>query len=186
VKHYGMSAVTAFDNSFEIPLAPREMWLLLLDLERIVRCVPSVEITRRVDERNCEGRAEVRLGPVLFVLDGLVTIAEIDAATLSARFDVRESVGARRGNGGVRATVVARVEPTDAGSITLMHTEVMLAGVVGRGGRGIQVTVQRVFDRFAATLRIDLARNAPAGFVRTTAAEVARLHTTRNRQETRS
>ena len=53
-----------FDNSFEVPLPVAEAWLVLMDIERIVPCVPGAELTEIVDQDNFKGKVSVRLGPV--------------------------------------------------------------------------------------------------------------------------
>ena len=34
-----------FDNKFEVPLPVAEAWVVLMDIERIVPCMPGAEIT---------------------------------------------------------------------------------------------------------------------------------------------
>ena len=45
-----------FDNSFEVPLPVAEAWTLLMDIERIVPCVPGAELTEIVDADNYKGK----------------------------------------------------------------------------------------------------------------------------------
>ena len=54
-----------FDNSFEVPLPAAEAWGVLMDIERIVPCVPGAELTEVVDKDNFKGKVSVRLGPGL-------------------------------------------------------------------------------------------------------------------------
>jgi carbon monoxide dehydrogenase subunit G len=65
-----MHAMDKFDNSFQIPLPPAEAWKVLLDIKRIAPCLPGVELTETVNERNYKGKISVPLGPVAFAFAG--------------------------------------------------------------------------------------------------------------------
>ena len=57
-----------FDNTLDVPLPPAKAWLVLLDIERIARCIPGAELTEVVDAQTYKGRVAVRLGPVALTL----------------------------------------------------------------------------------------------------------------------
>ena len=59
-----------FDNSFEVPLPVAEAWVVLMDIERIVPCVPGAELTEVIDADNFKGSVSVRLGPVALTFAG--------------------------------------------------------------------------------------------------------------------
>ena len=59
-----------FDNTLEVPLPPADAWKVLLDIERIARCIPGAELTEVVDENTYKGKVGVRLGPVALSLAG--------------------------------------------------------------------------------------------------------------------
>ena len=75
-----------------------------------------------------------------------------------------------KGRGAADATATFRIEPADAGSRVVIHTDLMLSGAVAQYGRGvgmIQATAAQIIGQFATNLRAQLAREpaAPAATV---------------------
>jgi carbon monoxide dehydrogenase subunit G len=147
-----------FDNSFEVPLPPREAWKLLLDIERIAPCMPGAELTEVVDQKMYKGRIGVRLGPVALTFAGIVRFDDIDDAKHEARVSAQGTDA--KGRGGANAVSVFRLEPAGSGSKVLVHTDLKLSGAVAQYGRGagiIQATAAQLMDQFANCLREKLA-----------------------------
>jgi uncharacterized protein len=151
-----------FDNSFEIPLSPDQAWPVLMDVARIAPCMPGAELTEITDAQNYKGRISVRLGPVSLSFAGRIALDEIDTANHSARVKAQGSDA--KGRGAANATATFKVEPKDAGSVVLIHTDLMLSGAVAQYGRGvgmIQATAAQIIGQFADNLRAQLAQQAP-------------------------
>ena len=147
-----------FDNSFEVPLPPREAWKLLLDIERITPCMPGAELTEVVDQNTYKGRIGVRLGPVALTFAGIVRFDEIDDAKHEARVSAQGTDA--KGRGGANAVSVFRLEPAGSGSKVLVHTDLKLSGAVAQYGRGagiIQPTAAQLMNQFAKCLGEKLA-----------------------------
>jgi carbon monoxide dehydrogenase subunit G len=147
-----------FDNSFEVPLPPREAWKLLLDIERIAPCMPGAELTEVVDQKTYKGRIGVRLGPVALTFAGIVKFDEIDDAKHEARVSAQGTDA--KGRGGANAVSVFRLEPAGSGSKVLVHTDLKLSGAVAQYGRGagiIQATAAALMNQFAKCLGEKLA-----------------------------
>jgi hypothetical protein len=147
-----------FDNSFEVPLPPREAWKLLLDIERIAPCMPGAELTEVVDQKTYKGRIGVRLGPVALTFAGIVRFDDIDDAKHEARVSAQGTDA--KGRGGANAVSVFRLEPAGSGSKVLVHTDLKLSGAVAQYGRGagiIQATAAQLMNQFANCLREKLA-----------------------------
>ncbi len=146
-----------FDNSFEVPLTPAQAWAVLMDIRRIAPCMPGATLTEVVDERNFRGKISVRLGPVALAFAGRVQFEAVDEANYSAR--VKAQGNDDKGRGSANASVTFRIEPTDAGSRVLIHTDLMLSGAVAQYGRGvgmIQTTAAQIIGQFAGNLRKQL------------------------------
>jgi len=161
-----------FDNSFDIPLSPDQAWPVLMDVARIAPCMPGAELTEITDAQNYKGKIAVRLGPVALVFAGRIQLDEIDNAKHSARVKAQGSDS--KGRGAANATATFRVEPKDAGSIVLIHTDLTLSGAVAQYGRGvgmIQATAAQIIGQFAGNLRAQLtqqpAASAAAGSAQT-------------------
>ena len=148
-----------FDNSFEIPVSPDQAWPVLMDVARIAPCMPGAELTEIADAQNYKGKISVRLGPVSLSFAGRIALDDIDNSKHSARVKAQGSDA--KGRGAANATATFKVEPKDAGSIVLIHTDLMLSGAVAQYGRGvgmIQATATQIIKQFADNLRAELAQ----------------------------
>src|SRR5271169_4869019 len=162
-----------FDNSFEVPLPADDAWKVLMDIRRIVPCMPGAELTEVVDDRTYKGKIGVRLGPVALTFAGTVKFEEIDDANHRARVAAQGSDA--KGRGAANATATFHLEPANGGSKVLVHTSLTLSGAVAQYGRGvgiIQMTAAQIITQFANNLKAQLgpvaaaapaAATAPAG-----------------------
>jgi carbon monoxide dehydrogenase subunit G len=169
-----MTTKMEFDNSFEVPLAPAQAWAVLMDIRRIAPCMPGAALTEVIDAQNFRGKIAVRLGPVALAFAGRVQLENIDEANRSARVKAQGSDD--KGRGSADATATFRIEPADAGSRVVIHTDLMLSGAVAQYGRGvgmIQATAAQIIGQFAGNLRTQLAREPAAPAATVQAAEPA-------------
>jgi hypothetical protein len=146
-----------FDNSFEVPLPAGDAWKVLMDIRRIVPCMPGAELTEVVDDRTYKGRIGVRLGPVALTFAGTVKFDEIDDANHRAR--VAAQGNDAKGRGSANATATFHLEPANGGSKVLVHTNLTLSGAVAQYGRGvgiIQITAAQIIGQFANNLKAQL------------------------------
>jgi len=158
------------DNSFEVPVPVTEAWTLLMDIERIVPCVPGAELTETVDERTYKGKIAVRLGPVSLSFNGQAHFEELDDASHTARIKAQGTDS--RGRGGAQAKVTFNVEAADLGTKVLIHTDLQLSGAVAQYGRGAGMVAdlaQHLIDQFAECLKTRVI--APAAAAGATAEE---------------
>src|SRR5690348_4706209 len=165
-----------FDNAFEVPLPPAEAWPVLMDIARIAPCMPGAQLTEVVDDKTYKGNIAVRLGPVALTFAGLVRFEEIDNTNRTAR--VRAQGNDAKGRGAAQAAAIFRLEPSEAGSKVLVHTDLTLSGAVAQYGRGvgmIQATATALMNQFANNLKKQLASPAetPAGTKPISAASLA-------------
>jgi carbon monoxide dehydrogenase subunit G len=143
------------ENSFEVPAPPEQAWELLLDVPRVVPCMPGAELTETVDDSNWKANIGVKLGPVSLRFATDVNRKEVDEAgrkvTLSA--NGREV----RGRGAARATVESSLAATNGGTRVDIVTDLSLSGPAAQYGRGMvgDVTSQLV-GRFTDCLKKQL------------------------------
>ena len=152
-----------FDNSFEVPLPPDRAWATLMDIERIAPCMPGAELTEIVDDRTFKGKVSVRLGPVALTFQGTATFEDVDDAGHTAR--VKAQGADAKGRGGANAAVGFHLEPSDAGSIVKIHTDLQLSGSVAQYGRGagmIQDLAGQIIGQFAKNLSARIEAAPPA------------------------
>src|ERR1051325_10983947 len=117
-----------FDNAFEVPLPPEQAWPVLMNIQGIAPCMPGAQLTEVVDDKTYKGNIGVRLGPVALTFAGTVTFEEIDNTGHKAR--IRAQGNDAKGRGSAHASSTFRLEPTDAGSKVLVHTDLTLSGAV--------------------------------------------------------
>lgn len=146
-------------NSFEVPLPPGEAWKVLMDVPRVVPCVPGAELVEVVGDRTFKGKVAVKLGPIGLVFNGSAHFDEIDEQAHSVR--VTAQGADTKGRGGANATVRFNLAPVAEGTRVDVLTDVNLSGTVAQYGRGtgiIQSVATQLVNQFAATLRTMLAQ----------------------------
>ena len=151
------------DSSFTVPLAPKEAWKVLMDIERIAPCMPGAELTQVVDPTTYKGKISVKLGPVALAFNGQVKFEEINDEAQTAR--VKASGTDSKGRGGANATADFHLEAVPEGSKVLIHTNLMLSGAVAQYGRGagmIQDMASMMVGQFADNLKAMLAHDQAA------------------------
>jgi carbon monoxide dehydrogenase subunit G len=155
------------ENTFEVPAPPEQAWELLMDVPRVIPCMPGAELTETVDDSTWKAKMTVKLGPMSFdfATDVRREEADVDAqrAKLSAR--AREL----RGRGGGQATIESTLTQVDGGTRVHIVTDMSLSGAVAQYGRGmVEDVAGQLVGRFADCLRTQLvpataeARAAPA------------------------
>jgi hypothetical protein len=143
------------ENAFDVPVPPERAWDLLMDVPRVIPCMPGATLTDTVDNANWKAAVSVRLGPISLAFDANVKREEADEsarrATLSAR--ARES----RGRGAATATIESRLTSMDGGTRVDVVTDLQLSGAVAQFGRGIVPDVaEQMVQSFAECLRKQL------------------------------
>jgi carbon monoxide dehydrogenase subunit G len=150
------------ENSFAVPLPPAEAWRVLLDIERMARCLPGAELTEKIDPDTYKGKVAVRLGPVALSFAGTAQFVEIDAAARRAR--VKAKGIESKGRGGAEASTEFALAEAGPGSTRVnVVTDLALNGAVAQYGRGagmIAGVAQQLIDQFATTLKVELEGSA--------------------------
>ncbi len=148
-----------FDNKFEVPLPVAEAWVVLMDIERIVPCMPGAEITEIIDQDNFKGKVSVRLGPVALTFAGRAEFVERDEQAFSARVKAQGSDS--KGRGGANADVTfGLVSAGENATSVEIHTNLQLSGSVAQYGRGVGMisdVASQIIGKFADCLRDQVA-----------------------------
>jgi len=159
------------NNAFKVDLPPDEAWATLLDIPRVVPCMPGAEYLGAEDEKTHKGKVTVKLGPVTVAFQGKARLEEIDAAARRVR--MKASGNELKGRGSAQADVVFQLAGDGAGTRVSVATDLGLAGAVAQYGRAqgvIADVAQVIIDQFAENLRKQIAAGRPAS----TEAAVAR------------
>ena len=144
------------ENSFEVPASSEAAWELLMDVPRVIPCMPGAELTEVVDESTWKATMSVKLGPISL---RFATDIRREAADESAR-RVRLDASARelRGRGAAQATIESSLAALDTGTRVDLVTDLSLTGPVAQYGRGlVQDVASQLVGSFADCLKEQLA-----------------------------
>ncbi len=149
------------ENSFEVPAPRQKAWELLMDVPRVVPCMPGAELREEVSDSQWKADMAVKLGPIALNFDTDVVREAVDEAggsvTLAAK--ARE----KRGRGGAQAAISSTLTELGPASTRIdIVTDLTLSGAVAQYGRGIvQDVSQQMVGKFADCLKGQLAAETP-------------------------
>ncbi|HMJ40494.1 MAG TPA: SRPBCC family protein [Verrucomicrobiae bacterium] len=149
------------ENSFSVGAPPERVFAYLLDVNKIVGCVPGAELSEVVDPTTFKGKVKVKVGPITVAYNGTAKIADRNdierTATLEA--EGRETTGP----GSARAKAHMSVQPEGAGSVVKIVTDYSVAGRVAQFGRGVMEDVsRRIVNEMAACIKSNVEAGEPA------------------------
>lgn len=157
------------ENTFTVPLPVERAWPVLMDVERVLGCVPGATL-ESVDGDNVRARVRVKLGPISMTYRGEGHFAEKDEQ--AKRVVIRATGKDSKGSGAASATVRTSLHERSHGE-TEVHvlTELKLTGKPAQFGRGaIQEVTSTLIGRFADSLAAELAvERSGASDIRTSA-----------------
>jgi carbon monoxide dehydrogenase subunit G len=129
------------ENTFTVALPVDDLWMFMLDVERIAPCMPGARLTEAVDERTWKGKVAVKLGPVSLSFAGVVTIEERDDA--AHRVVLSAKGMEEKGKGAANAKVTSWLEPDGSNTTVRMMSDVTLSGSVAQLSRGLLPEVSK-------------------------------------------
>jgi uncharacterized protein len=152
------------ENTFTVAAAPDTVYAYLVDVNRVVGCVPGAQLSEVVDPTTFTGKVKIKVGPVTVSYDGTARIVSQDA---QARVAAIEAEGRETGGpGSARATTTMAVTPEadGPGSVVRFSTDFTVVGRVAQFGRGIMEDVsKRIVDQMATCIRTRLETQSTDG-----------------------
>jgi hypothetical protein len=148
------------ENSFEVDAPPEAAWALLMDVPRVIPCMPGATLAETVDDDHWKAKLAVKLGPISLNFDADVTRETSDEQAHRAVLatDARES----RGRGSAQATIESTLVAQNGGTRVDIVTDLTLTGPVAQYGRGmVQSVAGQLTSQFAGCLQKQLTP-APA------------------------
>jgi uncharacterized protein len=152
------------ENTFEVTASPEAAWALLMDVPRVIPCMPGAELIETVDETHWKARMRVKLGPIS--LSFLTDVTREDADEAERRVVLATSAREERGRGAARATIESSLAEAGGRTQVTTVTDLALTGKAAQFGRGlIQDVTAQILEDFAYCLEQQLvtqAENEPA------------------------
>lgn len=144
------------ENSFEVSAPPEQAWSLLMDVPRVIPCMPGAELTEMIDASTWKAKMQVKLGPIGLAFATDVKREEVDEAARRVKLSARARE--LRGRGGAQAMIESSIASLDGITRVDIVTELSLSGAVAQYGRGlVQDVSQQLVSRFAECLQAQLA-----------------------------
>ncbi|TAN31420.1 hypothetical protein EPN29_13405 [bacterium] len=149
------------ENSFSVSAPPDRVFGYLLDVNKVVGCVPGAELSEIVDATTFKGKVKVKVGPITVAYSGTARIADRDDANRTATL---EAEGKEITNpGSARAKALMSVAVDGDGSVVKIVTEYSVAGRVAQFGRGVMEDVsRRIVNEMAACIKANVEAGEPA------------------------
>jgi uncharacterized protein len=149
------------ENSFEVPAPPERAWALLMDVPRIIPCMPGATLDEAVDDENWKATMAVKLGPISLSFKTDVKREETDEAARRAKLSARAREA--RGKGNASATIESSLTPQNGGTKVDIVTDLQLTGPVAQYGRGlVQDVSSQLVGQFADCLKKQLGTTEEA------------------------
>jgi carbon monoxide dehydrogenase subunit G len=148
------------ESSFDVPAPRQEAWELLMDVPRIVPCMPGATLKEEVSENQWKAELAVKLGPIALTFDTDIERASSDE--VAGRVTLNAKAKEKRARGRANATIESSLTEIADGTRVDIVTELALSGAVAQYGRGVVHDVsEQMVGQFAACLRKQLAAATP-------------------------
>jgi carbon monoxide dehydrogenase subunit G len=145
------------EDEFTVPAPLDEVWNFMLDVPRVVPCMPGAELTETIDQNSFRGRMRTSLGPVTLTFHGSAEIVEQNEA---ARRVVIKAEGAEeKGQGQASMNVTSILQSAGDGTRVQVSQDLNLSGAAAQYGRGMIQDVAGVLLRqFADCVSTNIER----------------------------
>ncbi len=146
------------ENSFRVDAPPERAWDLLMDVPRVVPCMPGATLDETVDDTHWKATMQVKLGPIGLTFATDVERKEADEA--ARRVVLGANARETRNRGRASATIESSLAPTDKGTRIDIVTDLSLSRSVAQYGRGmIEDISSRMVTSFAECLQAQLGES---------------------------
>jgi len=142
-----------FTNKFHVALPLGEAWKLMLDVPRILPCLPGARLVEATDGRRYRGAVAVKLGPVKLSFEGDAELVRTDESTHVAW--LKGAGMDAKGRGAVQSDFSFSLQAVEGGTDVTVHTQLQLTGAIAQYGRGsgmISEVAAQILNQFEANL----------------------------------
>lgn len=128
-----------FDNSFTIQKPLDDVWNTMIDLERVVPCVPGATIIEKTGDRAVRAEVKIKLGAMSMNYSGPAEIVEQDDFGYRAVMNARAKEAGGQGNADAKVSM----QLTGSGDATevALHSQINVTGKAAQMGEGVITAV---------------------------------------------
>ena len=151
-----------FENSFAVPAALDDAWKTLIDLPRVVPCMPGTELTEAIDARRFRATARMRVGPIELLFGGEGELYDVDSTGHTARLRAKGSD--TKGRGAFQTLMNFSLVAQGAETLVRVDSDLTLSGSVAQHARGaglIKEMARQLAGQFADNLARLIASENP-------------------------
>jgi len=158
-----------FTNQFHVPLPLAEAWKLMLDVPRILPCLPGARLLEDMGDHRYRGSVAVKLGPVKLSFDGQAQLVRVDEQAHTAW--LKGSGMDAKGRGGAQSEFSFVLKAAGSGTDVTVHTQLQLTGAIAQYGRGSGMIVEVAshllaqFEQNLSEMLLDERLDAPVAGV---------------------
>lgn len=157
------------ENSFTVAAPSEAAWDLLMDVPRIVPCMPGAKLDEVVGDSSWKATMQVKLGPISLTFATDIERTEVDDA--AKRVVLQATAREVRNRGRAQASIESSLAAEDGATRVDLVTDLSLSGMVAQYGRGlIQDISSQIVTSFAECLQAQLIA-APENAAAVTAAQ---------------
>jgi carbon monoxide dehydrogenase subunit G len=140
-----------FDNSFTVQKPVDEVWNTMVDLERIVPCVPGARVIEKTGEEAVTAEVKIKLGAMNMNYSGPAEIVERNDAEHRAVMDARAKEAGGQGN--ADAKVSMQLSSSGDATKVALHSRINVTGKAAQMGEGVIAAVtEGMIKEFAENL----------------------------------
>jgi carbon monoxide dehydrogenase subunit G len=144
------------ENSFTVDAPAEAAWDLLMDVPRIVPCMPGAALDEVVDDSHWKATMQVKLGPIGLTFATDVERTEADEA--AKRVVLKANARDVRNRGRAEATIESSLATANGATRVDLVTDLALTGTVAQFGRGlVQDISSQLVTSFAQCLQAQLS-----------------------------
>jgi carbon monoxide dehydrogenase subunit G len=145
------------DNDFVVDVPIEEVWDLLLDLGRVIPCMPGAALLGR-DGDDVRGSLQIKVGPIGANFTGTARFLEVDPDARTAA--ILASGNDPKGRTTAKANINVRLVPSEKQTQVYVETELTLTGKLAQFGRGAIMDIStKMIGQFTDNLQAEMLRS---------------------------
>jgi carbon monoxide dehydrogenase subunit G len=140
-----------FNNSFTVEKPIDDVWSTMVDLERVVPCVPGATVLERTGDKAVKAEVKIKLGAMSMNYSGPAEIVEQDDSEHRAVMNARAKEAGGQGNADARVSMqlTGSADTTDVA----LRSQINVTGKAAQMGEGVIAAVtEGMIKEFAENL----------------------------------